>query len=97
MKELREYLNNLSADEQASFAKNCKTSIGFLRKALSAGQRLNAATCVLIWKNSDGLVSRQSLREDWADIWPELADADRSPGRRKNDFVSGRRIVSSSK
>lgn len=53
---------------------------------------INPERCVAIETATGGLVTRKDLRpDDWQTIWPELADADRSPGRRKGDGISGRR------
>jgi DNA-binding transcriptional regulator YdaS (Cro superfamily) len=73
MDKLHAYLKTLSPDEQKAFAILCETSIGYLRKALSAKQVLGAELCVLIEQNSDSKVTRQDLRpNDWMKIWPEL-------------------------
>ncbi|SUB64016.1 Uncharacterized protein conserved in bacteria, prophage-related [Plesiomonas shigelloides] len=73
MNELRIYLNTLSQVEKANFASRCGTSIGYLRKAISANQSLGAELSVLIEKESGGAVTRQHLHpEKWASIWPEL-------------------------
>ncbi len=41
METLRTYLSTLSPAEQAEYAKRAGTSIGYLRKALSKGQRFD--------------------------------------------------------
>lgn len=72
--ELRTYLNGLPPDEQASFAARCGTTVGYLRKAISIGQRFGPATCVAIERESNKAVTRQELRQDdWRHCWPELA------------------------
>lgn len=74
--ELRTYLNGLPPDEQASFATHCGTSVGYMRKAISTGQRLGADLCVAIERESKKAVTRQELRpDDWQKFWPELANA----------------------
>lgn len=76
MDKLLAYLNSLSKDNQAAFAEQCGTSVGYLRKAISKGQLLGAALCVAIEKASSGAVTRKDLHpEDWTHIWPELFDA----------------------
>jgi hypothetical protein len=72
MDELRDYLNSLTTDEQEEFAQKCKTTIGYLRKALNTKPRMDGELCRLLDENSDGAVPKQSLRPD---IWPELARA----------------------
>jgi len=69
---LRAFLNSLRPAEQADFARRCNTSIAYLRKALSAGQLLRVALCVDIERESCRAVTRQELRPDWAQLWPEL-------------------------
>ena len=73
MDKLIAYLNSLSKDERADFAARCRTSEGYMRKARSAKQKFRCELCVLIEHNSNGIVRRQDLRDDWAEVWPELA------------------------
>lgn len=77
---LRDYLNSLPVSEQAVFAAKCGTSIGYLRKALSAGQVPSPERCVLIEQITGGALSRRDLRpDDWHRIWPELIETDGAP------------------
>jgi hypothetical protein len=64
METLRAYLNSLSPDEQAAYAKRCGTTIGYLRKALSTKPQLDGALVRKLDEQSGGLVSRVDLRED---------------------------------
>ncbi len=73
---LREYLNSLTRTAQVDFANRAGTTIGYLRKALSAGQSIGAEICVRIERESSGFVTRQDLRDDWQAIWPELEAQD---------------------
>lgn len=70
MEKLRLYLNSLSADEQASFCFRCKTSLGYLRKAISVGQQLGESIAINIERESLGDVRCEDLRPDvdWACI-----------------------------
>lgn len=73
MRELLIYLNSLPLPERASFAMRCGTTVGYLKKAISAGQALGVPTCVSIERESGGVVTRKHLRpHDWAENWPEL-------------------------
>ncbi len=72
---LRAFLNALPPKDQADFATRCGTSLGYLRKAISINQRLGHALCVAIERESDKLVTRQELRDDWQHCWPELSAA----------------------
>lgn len=71
--QLRAYLNTLSPKDQADFAARCGTSLGYLRKAISINQRLGLTLCVAIERESKKIVTRQALRDDWRDCWPELS------------------------
>lgn len=52
MEKLRLYLNSLAVTDQASFARRCGTSIGYLRKAISTGARMGAELCIAIERES---------------------------------------------
>lgn len=73
MQKLLDYLNSLSKVERDVFASRCKTSVGYLRKAISTGQRLGAELSCLIEQESGFAVTRKDLHpEKWNLIWPEL-------------------------
>lgn len=67
METLRNYLSTLNPAAQADFAARAGTSIGYLRKAISVGQRFDGALVRLLHIESGGAVSLTDLR---ADIWP---------------------------
>lgn len=74
MDKLLKFLNSLSKEAREAFASACGTSVGYLRKAVSSGQSLSAATCVAVERESKYQVTRKDLRpDDWQNIWPELA------------------------
>lgn len=73
MDKLIAYLNSLDKDSRIDFAQRCGTSEGYMRKARSANQKFRCELCVRIEKHSNGAVSRKDLRDDWADVWPELS------------------------
>lgn len=64
MNELVHYLNSLPVEGREQFAKACGTSVGYLRKAASTGQRLGEALCVRISIESNGAVPCEVLRPD---------------------------------
>lgn len=68
MDTLLDYLNGLSPKEQAAFAARCRTSVGYLRKAISINQRLGESLCINIERESGGAVRCDVLRPDvdWA-------------------------------
>jgi DNA-binding transcriptional regulator YdaS (Cro superfamily) len=74
MDKLITFLNSLDKAQRTDFASRCGTSEGYMRKARSTGQKFRCELCVRIEQESNGEVRRQDLREDWADVWPELTD-----------------------
>lgn len=70
MEKLRAYLNNLKTSEQSAFAQGCDTSVGYLRKAISTGQRLGEGLCISIERESASFIRCEDLRPDvdWAFI-----------------------------
>lgn len=68
MEKLRIYINGLPKHEQINFAERCDTSIGYLRKALSTGQKIRERLCINIDRESKGAVRCEDLRPDvdWA-------------------------------
>lgn len=68
MQVLRDYLNSLERIAQEDFARACNTSVGYLRKACSTGQRLGADLCIEIERESGRRVTVEQLRPDvdWA-------------------------------
>jgi DNA-binding transcriptional regulator YdaS (Cro superfamily) len=65
---LRTYLNSLSLVEQESYATRCGTTVGYLRKAISAKQRIAESTAIALDRESGGQVPVESIRPDvdWA-------------------------------
>jgi DNA-binding transcriptional regulator YdaS (Cro superfamily) len=68
MKSLQAYLNALTPAEQADFARRCGTTIGYLRKAISKGQKIGEAICIAVERESSRKVFCEDLRDDvdWA-------------------------------
>ena len=64
MKTLLEFLNGLDPVDRSGFADRCGTTVGYLRKAVSAGQRISAETCINIERESCGAVMCETLRPD---------------------------------
>ena len=64
MDKLREYLNSLSVEAQGDFARRCGTTIGYLRKAIYAGQRFDVGLLVAIERESNGSVRCEDLRPE---------------------------------
>ena len=68
MDKLLRYLNALAKAERAVFCEACCTSERYLRKAVSAQQRLGSDLCIKIDKASAGEIRCEDLRPDvdWA-------------------------------
>ena len=71
--DLATFLKTLPAPEREPFAVRCGTSIGYLRKGISAGDRFRAELCINIEIESGGRVPCEALRPDirWGD-WLRL-------------------------
>jgi DNA-binding transcriptional regulator YdaS (Cro superfamily) len=72
MDKLLAYINSLSPDERERFAADAKTSIGYLRKAISTKQKLGEALCMDIERASKRAVTCEDLRPDLAEQWAYL-------------------------
>jgi DNA-binding transcriptional regulator YdaS (Cro superfamily) len=70
--ELKAFLSPMSPEQREAFAESCGSSAGHLRN-ICYGKSCAPALAVAIEINSDGAVTRQELRDDWRQIWPELA------------------------
>lgn len=68
MDELLKYLNGLPVEARDGFAARCGTSVAYLRKAVSVGQKLGDGLCIAIERESCGAVRCESMRPDidWA-------------------------------
>lgn len=64
MDSLRSYLATLPPVAQAEYARRAGTTIGYLRKALSVGQKFDGALARRLDEESKGKVSRYDLRPD---------------------------------
>ena len=68
MDKLLAYLNSLSKADRFELALRCETSEGYLRKAISKGQRLGERLCINLDRESSGAIRCEDLRPDvdWA-------------------------------
>ncbi len=64
MDTLRTYLSTLTPEAQADYARRAGTSIGYLRKAMSKGQKFDGALARKLDEESSGAVQRHDLRSD---------------------------------
>ncbi|MGU2444407.1 transcriptional regulator [Burkholderia cenocepacia] len=75
MDKLLSFLNQLDLGARADFCRRIGTTEGYLRKAISVGQRLGPELCVNIERESHLEVTRRDLRkQDYTKIWPELVE-----------------------
>ena len=81
MDTLRSYLATMPPAEQAAYAVRAGTTIGYLRKALSKGQRFDGALARRLDEESAGAVSRHDLRPDV--FGAPAANDDARKGKRK--------------
>lgn len=90
MDKLIQFLNGLKPPEQVAFAQRCGTTVGYLRKAASKGQKLGDGLCINIERESGRKVMCEDLRAevDWAFLRgtevPAPAPADGAPGDRRD-------------
>lgn len=70
MDKLLKYLNSLSKDSRAAYVAACGTTEGYLRKAASKHQSFRAELCILLERESGGVVRCEDLLPDadWAYI-----------------------------
>ncbi len=68
MEKLLSYLNSLPKEARSNYVGRCHTSEGYLRKAISKGQRLGEGLCISLDRESGGTVRCEDLRPDvdWA-------------------------------
>lgn len=64
MEKLLTYLNGLPKADRLAFVARCETSEGYLRKAISKGQRLGESLCINIDRESGGAVRCEDVRPD---------------------------------
>ena len=68
MDKLLAYLNSLPKVGRFDFVTRCETSEGYLRKAISKGQRLGESLCINLDRESGGEIRCEDMRPDvdWA-------------------------------
>jgi DNA-binding transcriptional regulator YdaS (Cro superfamily) len=79
--DLKPYLKSLLDDDaRDAFAQRCGTTFGHMRNASYGLRTLAPETCVLVERETNGVVMRWDLRpDDWHRIWPELIGSDGAP------------------
>lgn len=76
---LREYLESLTALERSEFADRIGSTLGYLRKAISARQPLGEGLVIAIERESKAAVRCDDLRSDVD--WAYLRNSDPVPAR----------------
>lgn len=68
MEKLLKYLNSLNKADRSAYVAACKTSEGYLRKAVSTEQRLGEKLCIALERESAAAVRCEDMRPevDWA-------------------------------
>jgi hypothetical protein len=61
---LRAHLRTLTVPQQSAFAKECGTTLGYLRKFLSKGGRMDVSTVSRLVEHSRGGIPASELRYD---------------------------------
>lgn len=63
-----DYLNALPPAKRDTFARKCGTTVGYLRKAISAKQRLGESIVINMERESGGAIRCEQVRSDvdWA-------------------------------
>lgn len=64
MDKLLKHLNSLNKADRSAFVAACETSEGYLRKAISTGQKIGERLCIAIDRESQGAVRCEDLRTD---------------------------------
>lgn len=69
---LKAYLQSMPRGGSAKFAAAMGVSPSYLSQMAAGTVPISPARCVEIEQKSYGSVRRQDMRDDWAEIWPEL-------------------------
>lgn len=73
---LKDFIKSIKGEEaRLAFARRCGTSFAYLKLVSYGAKPCGAKLAVQIERESGGLVTRQELRSDWSEIWPELEAA----------------------
>lgn len=68
MEKLLAYLNSLPKAERTDLTARCETTEGYLRKAISKGQRIGESLCINLERESGRAILCEEMRPDvdWA-------------------------------
>lgn len=91
MEKLRSYLKSLDAREKDVFTQACKTSLNYLRRAISTKSRLGEGLVIRIEKASAGAIKCEELRPDvdWQYFRSTLASSRQAEPDRQAEQTPG--------
>ena len=69
---LSSYMKTLDSNGKRDFAASVGTTVSNLTQIAGGHTLAGPKLCVRIEQRSFGAVTRPELRDDWAEIWPEL-------------------------
>lgn len=70
---LKEFISGMSQSEVNEFALTCGTTGGHLRNCANGSRGVSPKLAAQIEVVTNKKLRRKELREDWEEIWPELA------------------------
>lgn len=73
--ELKQHLSSLPRADREQLAKSCNTTVGHLQNVAYGYRAPSVELCVLLEQQTQGVIKRQELVENWQKFWPELATA----------------------
>lgn len=90
MNPLLNYLNALPVPDQIAYAVRCGTTVGYLRKAISKGQKLGESLVINLERESGSKVRCEEIRSDvdWAYLRARPAANDPHPAQAAEQGVA---------
>lgn len=79
--DLKTFIKSLPVAEREGFASRCGTTIGHLQNVMYGLKSCATDLAVSIERESGCVVTRQELRTDWANHWPELVMGAKEPSQ----------------
>lgn len=69
----------MEPQERAQLARQINVSEQYIYQCLTGRKQMSAALAALAERVSGGAVTRQQLRRDWREVWPELVTQGEAP------------------
>lgn len=73
--DLKTFISPMPPDKREEFARKCLTSLGHIQNIMYRMKPCATDLAVRIERESHRGVTRQELRDDWANHWPELVQS----------------------